>query len=802
MTKFLGNDSNCGQNMSAFVKFWLSSSLLLCSSVLFQQKLNSNRLSGDLMARDCSVLSVNSVTLTPHFRINDRRSGQLLIRAQIPVSDKRRQHKCNRIVTHDLYRDEVHHSGLLPFPHEWQYDLPSLNKSENLLIYGVNSSKQNIYIAIKWRPKGVDNRVKASISLRFDDNNSNTYTLEEDSEVEYRPNEYRMGGLGLEINTPFRRKRIKFRGYLSKNDNQLVYVRFRFLWYAVSRVYDFTHDFDDHFMAKEMALSPKSDTSDNRFEDRFEQFGQIKGTFGEELTNERELYFWGSMSKKVDLSGGKGSSLAVLKSLSEDIVKEDYENQFIVPNGVIVTTYAYQRLLRDHKELLQEIQELEESTQLSPKELKTKCDELMNSISAHSLPQVIKQDIKHKLSENFNDFETKQFAVRSSGASEDSEEMSAAGQMSTYLGVRGLEEIYSSVMMCWSSQFSHIAVQYKRGYGQPINSPMAVVIQEMIDCQSAGVMFTCDPMTGDERHLEITANYGLGESVVSASSEPDTIKVSVNIESNSLSTRRRVNGIESKVIGQKKTLIKLSDSGGTVEEEVDDPSNCCVSDDHLIRLADIGLRIHKHYGNARDIVTLDRPPHPLQGLEHDFVCPYKQLSTTTGLIPEISPNSPFELWLEFIWSPMTQEQRDRTRGDRELKTPRADIYWPQLLSLPKNLVIYCRGFNRKDNTMDERRRYVQQFTTNKTDDVNDHGNACAYVQGWTNRDPNMKKYCYYGFYGTDVDPKKVSDLIVHNRSHSPYRDPNTRMRVRLPPVDFTWDFVYNRTLPYPYAYNL
>jgi hypothetical protein len=79
--------------------------------------------------------------------------------------------------------------------------------------------------------------------------------------------------------------------------------------------------------------------------------------------------------------------------------------------------------------------------------------------------------------------------------------------------------------------------------------------------------------------------------VVSASSEPDTIKLSVNIESNSLSKRRHINRIESKVIGRKKTLIKLSESGGTVEEVVSDTSNCCVSDQDLMRLGDIGLKV-------------------------------------------------------------------------------------------------------------------------------------------------------------------------------------------------------------------
>ncbi len=66
-------------------------------------------------------------------------------------------------------------------------------------------------------------------------------------------------------------------------------------------------------------------------------------------------------------------------------------------------------------------------------------------------------------------------------------------------------------MKCWSSQFAFVPIEYKRGYGQLINSPMAVVIQQMVDCDSAGVIFTCNPINGDERYVTITANYGLGE---------------------------------------------------------------------------------------------------------------------------------------------------------------------------------------------------------------------------------------------------------------------------------------------------
>ena len=293
--------------------------------------------------------------------------------------------------------------------------------------------------------------------------------------------------------------------------------------------------------------------------------------------------------RSVELSGGKGSSLAELMALSKQLTDE--ENKFNVANGVVVTTNAYHELLEEYEDLRQRINELEKSTDVSKEELKTKCQKLVDFVSNHKLPENIKQQIELKLKQTFDEYENRLFAVRSSGASEDSEDMSAAGQMTTFLGVKGLENIYKSVMKCWSSQFSHIAVEYKRGYGQLINSPMAVVIQEMVNCDSAGVMFTCDPITGDERAIEITANYGLGESVVSASAEPDTIRLSVDIKSNSLSKKRSVKRIESKTIGAKKTLIRLDENGGTFEEEINDKNNCCISDDLLILLGNLGLKV-------------------------------------------------------------------------------------------------------------------------------------------------------------------------------------------------------------------
>lgn len=83
-------------------------------------------------------------------------------------------------------------------------------------------------------------------------------------------------------------------------------------------------------------------------------------------------------------------------------------------------------------------------------------------IGSQSLPGSVKDDLREKLGEIFENIDNAKFAVRSSACGEDSEDMSGAGQMETFLGVKGLSNIYDAVAKCWASQFSFIAVQYRR----------------------------------------------------------------------------------------------------------------------------------------------------------------------------------------------------------------------------------------------------------------------------------------------------------------------------------------------------
>ncbi|GBO45811.1 Putative phosphoenolpyruvate synthase, partial [Araneus ventricosus] len=191
------------------------------------------------------------------------------------------------------------------------------------------------------------------------------------------------------------------------------------------------------------------------------------------------------------------------------------------------------------------------------------------------------EDLKDIFGEEVTDHK---FAVRSSATGEDTAAMSAAGQMDTFLGIQGFKEIFAAVKKCWASQFGHIAIEYKRRNGQILNSPMAVVVQDMVPSEVSGVMFTCDPVTNNPSVITITANYGLGETVVSGSVEPDTFVL-----------KRKEGGkleIEEVVVGAKHQRMVMQDSGGTATEDIDENSRneACLSKETVKCLGRLGVK--------------------------------------------------------------------------------------------------------------------------------------------------------------------------------------------------------------------
>jgi pyruvate,water dikinase len=112
-------------------------------------------------------------------------------------------------------------------------------------------------------------------------------------------------------------------------------------------------------------------------------------------------------------------------------------------------------------------------------------------------------------------------AVRSSGIDEDGAQASHAGQYDTVLNVRGDEELVDAVRTCWASGLSAVVRSYRTSVGREGDSPLAVLVQTMVEADAAGVAFTANPVTGARDEILVSAVPGLGEKLVSGEVTPD-----------------------------------------------------------------------------------------------------------------------------------------------------------------------------------------------------------------------------------------------------------------------------------------
>ena len=182
-------------------------------------------------------------------------------------------------------------------------------------------------------------------------------------------------------------------------------------------------------------------------------------------------------------------------------------------------------------------------------------------------------------------------AVRSSGTAEDSSTASFAGQQDSYLNVVGPAAILQHVSRCWASLFTERAVIYRlrNGFGQR-SVQMAVVVQQMVVPQAAGILFTADPVTGNRKTTAVEACFGLGEALVSGLVNADAYKV-------------RDGRIISKEVATKKSAIIAAPGGGTKEEPIEpgEQQEPALSDGQVVELAQLGRTIEAHFATPQDI---------------------------------------------------------------------------------------------------------------------------------------------------------------------------------------------------------
>jgi pyruvate,water dikinase len=252
------------------------------------------------------------------------------------------------------------------------------------------------------------------------------------------------------------------------------------------------------------------------------------------MTESALVGFGDAACRDVECAGGKGASLAALTAA-----------ELRVPPGFVVPSWALERSVDAER-----LRELARSRE----------HEAAAALVRGAEPPCA------AIEEAYAELGAGPVAVRSSACAEDSEAASYAGQQETYLNVSGVEEVCRRVVDCWASFFSERALFYRAQKGSLDDLRIAVVVQQMLDPEKSGVLFTVDPVQRRPDRMLIEAIFGLGEDIVSGQATPDHYIVD---RSGQVKRERLVNG----GVLTPEELASLAELGRTLEERFGGPQD-------------------------------------------------------------------------------------------------------------------------------------------------------------------------------------------------------------------------------------
>ncbi|MEN6575175.1 MAG: PEP/pyruvate-binding domain-containing protein [Phycisphaerales bacterium] len=226
--------------------------------------------------------------------------------------------------------------------------------------------------------------------------------------------------------------------------------------------------------------------------------------------DERAVYWLNGRLSATDRSlvGPKAASLCMLRCLGMQ-----------VPPCFFVTTAAFAEHL-DANGLRPQIAAIADGIDVRPDGVQQALEEIRRLIKGVPLTDAFRAEIAAA----YRRLGASVAAVRSSATAEDLPGHSFAGQYETVLGVKSLEECLDAIKRCWASLWTERAYEYRRRNGidhQQVE--MAVIVQQQIEPDVAGVAFTLDPVTGSRSRIVIESCRGLGEALVSGKVQPDRI---------------------------------------------------------------------------------------------------------------------------------------------------------------------------------------------------------------------------------------------------------------------------------------
>jgi len=299
-------------------------------------------------------------------------------------------------------------------------------------------------------------------------------------------------------------------------------------------------------------------------------------------------------NKDVELVGGKSASLGEMISglASADVP---------VPGGFSTTAHAY-RLFLGQDGLADEIDQL-----LQDPEVYTDVKKLQETgkyIRQKIFDTPFHPELEKALLESWNHVtggdENVALAVRSSATAEDLPDASFAGQQETYLNVRGKDELFLKVKQVFASLFTDRAISYRHDRDFDHNKvALAATVQKMVRSEtgSSGVMFSLDTETGFRDVVFVTSAWGLGETVVGGTVNPDEFYVFKPTMS------QGKNAILNRNLGSKKVKMVYSKGGGSeiVETSDTERDRWSITDEEVSELAKMAVKIEEHYGFPVDV---------------------------------------------------------------------------------------------------------------------------------------------------------------------------------------------------------
>lgn len=298
---------------------------------------------------------------------------------------------------------------------------------------------------------------------------------------------------------------------------------------------------------------------------------------------------------RIQEVGGKNASLGeMLRYLQEAGVR--------VPNGFALTVDAYWRHLEANglsEALYTELDRLDPTDVPALAVTAERCRRL---IAEAPLPPDVIESARAAyrwLSQEYGESET-DVAVRSSATAEDLPTASFAGQLESYLNVRGWQDLDLAIRGCMASLFTDRAIVYRMHQGIAHRGlAVSVCVQKMVrsDLACSGVMFTLDTESGSPDVVLINGAYGLGELVVQGRVNPDEFWVhKPTLSQGFRPIFRKERG------AKKQRLVYAGDGASCVEEAVPllERRAFVLSDEEVLELANYGLAIEEHYSKQAE----------------------------------------------------------------------------------------------------------------------------------------------------------------------------------------------------------